>query len=64
MWLPLDFVFDPDVPENCEDAKCDEEREMCVELENEEVKVAHCVPASEFAVASFPVPSQLLSVAQ
>ena len=36
------------MPDSCEDADCDKDSEMCIELENEEVKVAHCVPNSEF----------------
>jgi hypothetical protein len=33
-----------DAPDNCGDADCDKDNETCIELENEEVKVAHCVP--------------------
>lgn len=33
------------MPDNCEDADCDvKENETCIELENEEVKMALCVP--------------------
>lgn len=46
-----DFFFlltHADAPDNCEDADCNKENETCVELTNEEVKVAHCVPAGRF----------------
>ena len=39
-----------DSPDNCEEADCDKENETCIELENEEVKVARCVPAGEFHI--------------
>ena len=36
-----------DLPDNCEDAECDRNNETCVELTNDEVKVAYCIPAGE-----------------
>lgn len=41
------FSMLADLSESCEDAKCEENNETCIELSNEEVKVAHCVPESE-----------------
>lgn len=37
-------------PKSCEDNECDQEKETCEELvnTNDNMKVAHCVPTSEF----------------
>ena len=48
-WLYL--VCTLDSPDSCDKVDCDEENEVCVELQNEEVKVAHCIPTSEFHLA-------------
>ena len=39
--------FYADAPKVCEDAKCDEEDERCVQLENDELTAAVCVPRSK-----------------
>ena len=38
-----------DTPDKCEDAKCNEETEICTVLDNDEVTVALCVPTGEYA---------------
>ena len=38
-----------DTPDKCEDAKCNEETEICTVLENDEVTVARCVPTGEYS---------------
>lgn len=36
-----------DVSEKCDGAQCDNETETCLEVENDKMKMAVCIPASE-----------------